>query len=74
MPAPDLLKYNVTDSIGWPYETRGKTMGAWYGIPVTLESNVTELHQELFGESDYVPSETVQNISDSIVSKTGYSE
>lgn len=72
--APDLLKYNVTDSIGWPYETRGKTMGAWYGIPVTLESNVTELHQELFGESDYVPSETVQNISDSIVSKTGYSE
>ena len=72
--APDLLKYNLTDSIGWPYETRGKTMGAWYGIPVTLESNVTKLHQELFGESDYVPSETVQNISDSIVSKTGYSE
>ena len=72
--APDLLKYNVTDSIGWPYETRGKTMGAWYGIPVTLESNVTKLHQELFRESDYVPSETVQNISDSIVSKTGYSE
>ena len=71
--APDLLKYNVTDSIGWPYETRGKTMGAWYGIPVTLESNVTKLHQELFGESDYVPSETVQNISDSIVNKTGYS-
>lgn len=71
--APDLLKYNVTDSIGWPYETRGKTMGAWYGIPVTLESNVTRLHQELFRESDYVPSETVQNISDSIVNKTGYS-
>lgn len=71
--APDLLKYNVADSIGWPYETRGKTMNAWYGIPVTLESNVTRLHQELFGESDYVPSETVQNISDSIVNKTGYS-
>ena len=71
--APDLLKYNVADSIGWPYETRGKTMNAWYGIPVTLESNVTKLHQELFGESDYVPSETVQNISDSIVNKTGYS-
>ena len=71
--APDLLKYNVTDSIGWPYETRGKTMGAWYGIPVTLESNVTKLHQELFRESDYVPSETVQNISDSIVNRTGYS-
>ena len=69
---PDLTKYKVSDSIGWPYETRGKTMNAWYGIPVTLESNVTRLHQELFGETEYVPSETVKNISNQIVTKTGY--
>ena len=69
---PDLTKYKVSDSIGWPYETRGITMNAWYGIPVTLESNVTRLHQELFGEQDYTPSETVKNISDQIVTKTGY--
>ena len=69
---PDLTKYKVSDSIGWPYETKGITMNAWYGIPVTLESNVTRLHQELFGEQDYTPSETVKNISDQIVTKTGY--
>lgn len=69
---PDLTKYKVSDSIGWPYETKGITMNAWYGIPVTLESNVTRLHQELFGEQDYTPSETVKNISNQIVTKTGY--
>lgn len=70
---PDLTKYKVSDSIGWPYEIRGITMSAWYGIPVTLESNVTRLHQELFGEQNYTPSETVKNISNQIVTKTGYS-
>ncbi len=71
---PDLTKYKVSDSIGWPYETKGITMNAWYGIPVTLESNVTRLHQELFGEQDYTPSETVKNISNQIVTKTGYGD
>ena len=70
---PDLTKYKVSDSIGWPYEIRGITMSAWYGIPVTLESNVTRLHQELFGEQNYIPSKTVKNISNQIVTKTGYS-
>ena len=71
---PDLLNYKITESIGWPYETRGITLDRWYGIPVTLESNVTKMHQELFGENDYVPTQTVQDISDKIVNKTGYKE
>ena len=69
---PELLNYKITDSIGWPYETKGITLNRWYGVPVTLESNVTKMHQELFGESDYVPTQTVQDISDKIVNKTGY--
>ena len=44
-----------------------------YGVPVTLESNVKQLHQERVGEADYEPSETVKTISNSIVQKTGYS-
>ena len=48
-------------------------MNAWYGIPVTLESNVQKLHQELFNEQDYVPSQTVKDISNQIINKTGYS-
>ena len=70
---PDLTKYKVSESIGWPYETRGITMNAWYGIPVTLESNVQKLHQELFNEQDYTPTQIVKNISNQIINKTGYS-
>ena len=70
---PSVASFNITESKGWPYETKGITLDRWYGIPVTLESNVKQLHQELFGEADYEPSETVKTISNSIVQKTGYS-
>ncbi len=69
---PSATSFKITESIGWPYETQGITLDRWYGIPVTLESNVTRLHQEVFGENDYTPSETVKTISNSIVTKTGY--
>ena len=69
---PSAAEFKITQSIGWPYETRGKTIDRWYGIPVTLESNVTKLHQEIFEESDYIPSDRVKEISNNIVEKTGY--
>ena len=71
---PSITKYKITESIGWPYNTKGKTMYRWYGIPVTLESNVTQLHKEAFGEDDYTPSETVKSVSNSIIKKTGYNK
>ena len=71
---PSMTKYKVSESIGWPYDTKGKTMDRWYGIPITLESNVTQLHREAFGENDYVPSDTVKSISQSIINKTGYTK
>ena len=71
---PSATSFKITDSIGWPYETKGITLDRWYGVPITLESNVTRLHQEVFGESDYTPSDTVKQISDSIAQKTGYSK
>lgn len=70
---PQMISYKITDSIGWPYKTQGKTInGVWYGPPITLESNVKQLHQELFGEDNYVPSDTVKRISNNIIKKTGY--
>ena len=71
---PSMTKYKVTQSIGWPYNTKGKTIDRWYGIPVTLESNVIQLHKEAFGEENYVPSDTVKTISQSIINKTGYTK
>ena len=69
---PSVASFNVTDSIGWPYETKGITLDRWYGVPVTLESNVKQLHQEAFGETNYVPSDKVKEISNQIIEKTGY--
>lgn len=70
--APTLLTYKISDSIGWPYEVKGYTSDRWYGVPVTLEENVKQLHEEMFGEEGYTPSETVQETSNSIIRKTGY--
>ena len=49
-------------------------MDRWYGVPITLEKNVTKLHHEMFDENDYQPSETVKTISNKIIEKTGYSK
>ena len=69
---PVLMKVNFTSSMGWPYQTKGKTMDRWYGIPVTLESNVEKLHKEFFGNADYVVNDKIKQISKAIVDKTGY--
>ena len=70
---PSVPFYTIKDSEGWPYDVRGISTDAWYGVPVTLESNVKELHAELFGNDDYTPTETIQEISDDIINDTGYS-
>lgn len=71
---PSAPFYSISDSIGWPYNVEGYSADAWYAVPVTLEDNVTRLHEELFGEEDYTPSETVQEISSDIAYETGYYE
>lgn len=71
--APSILSYKISDSSGWPYDIEGINLSAWYGVPVTLKSNVVKLHEELFDDDNYIPSETVQEISNKIVDKTGYS-
>lgn len=71
---PNLPNYKIITSIGWPYRTEGITFDNYYGIPITLESNVVQLHKEFFGEENYTVSDTVKEISDRIVKKSGYDE
>lgn len=71
---PSALSFDITESLGWPYNVKGITTTAWYGVPVTLESNVIRLHKELFGQEDYKISETVKEMNDAIIKKTGYIE
>ena len=69
---PSIASFNITDSIGWPYDVKGITLDRWYGAPTTLESNVKQLHQEIFEDTNYEPSDRVKEISNSIIEKTGY--
>ena len=71
---PKLALFKVTESIGWPYDTKGITLDRWYGVPVTLKSNVERLHKEAFEQEDYEASDTVKEMSAAIVKKTGYSK
>lgn len=63
--------FNISDTSGFPFAdgiataNLGKSKGDCV-IPVTLESNVTELHAFLFGTSDYTPSDTVKAYSSQI--------
>lgn len=70
---PKIASYSIVDSKGWPYETRGITIGGvWYGPPINLEKNVTELHKELFNDEEYNTTDKVKEISEKIIDKTGY--
>lgn len=69
------FRFSISESTGFPNEDL-RTVG-YIGdqsciIPVTLAGNVTWLHEELFGETDYTPSDTVQQISSYISSVSGY--
>ena len=71
---PNITKYQIETSLGWPYKTTGVVYDNYYGIPVTLESNVIKLHKEAFGKENYIVSDTVKTISDQIKEKTGLEE
>ena len=71
---PAVASFNVGESVGWPYETKGITLDRWYGVPVTLESNVERLHKEAFNDEFYEVPSNIKTISDKIINKTGYSQ
>lgn len=70
-----LPDYSISSTTGFPFDVTTTKIGTQDTvIPVELDNNVEELHEYLFDETDYVPSATVQNISDHIVNKTGITE
>ena len=65
-----LPQYNISTGSGWPYKwSTGTINKVSYVFPVGLASNTTMLHQEVFGQMDYVPSATVNAISNEIVAR-----
>ncbi len=71
---PVMLKYDMANSGGFPYDKTTDTPSKKIGsivIPCDLESNVIQLHKQLFGTEDYQPSEKVQSYNDTIIDLTG---
>lgn len=64
-----LVDFNIKSGAGWPYQVTGGYIGEIsYVFPDDLVSNTIKLHQQMFGQEDYTPSETVQLISNTIIS------
>lgn len=65
----------IDDSVGWPYTWDGALLGGiWYDVPITLESNAKAIHKDIYGQSDYKPSDKVMEINDLIIQQSGYDE
>ncbi len=55
--------YSIEDQTGFPFDnTPKKVSGADVIVCSTLVSNVTKLHEYLFGTNGYVPSDTVKSL------------
>ncbi len=70
--AANIGRYEIGDTIGFPYEKQGANIAAGdCVVPVNLAANVSQLHADLFGDTSYTPSQTVQEISNKIINDTG---
>lgn len=70
--ATSVTKYNITSTTGFPFDLTTKNLSSGDTvIPIDLANNVKQLHAYMFDGTDYVPSQTVQTISDTITTRTG---
>lgn len=71
--AKDVAAYSLGENTGFPFDKLATDTDAGdCVVPVNLASNVTQLHTFLFhNEEEYIPSATVQSISDTIMNRTG---
>lgn len=79
--ASSLFSYKIGDTTGFPFthymlqEIEGYNGdGLDCVVPITLESNVKELHAWLFGTENYEVSDALKAYSDRIVEECGYGD
>ncbi|MBQ7536392.1 MAG: LCP family protein [Stomatobaculum sp.] len=70
--AKDVSKFYIGKTDGFPFERET----TWIEkkdcvVPITLESNVIQLHEFLFDDKDYKPSKSVQEVSNYIIKHIG---
>ena len=73
----DIASYQIGETSGFPFSEHVKMNGfvgkASFVVPIDLTKNVSLLHEFLFDESDYVPTDTVNKCSQKIALDTGIS-
>lgn len=72
--AAGIKDYELADTQGWPFQLTTERMGGKLGdvvVPTDLETNVKLLHQYLFDVEDYETTQTVKNISKSVINESG---
>ncbi|QDW73677.1 LytR family transcriptional regulator [Lachnospiraceae bacterium KGMB03038] len=74
--AKDFAKYTLGENAGFPFDKTTDTVSGLGSIviPVSLTSNVQQLHEFLYGTTDYTVSSEVSSISGAIVSRVGERE
>ena len=70
------MGYDISQSVGFPFDRTTDTLGKKGScvIPCDLESNVIKLHQLLYNDTEYTPSEKVQSYSEYIIDSTGFTQ
>lgn len=67
-----LSKYEITEMGAYPQVFYGGSVdGAWVEVPVTLADMNSAMHEFLYGDTEYTPSETVQSYSSVLQGKAG---
>ena len=73
----DIASYEIGETAGFPFndyvKMNGRVGDASVVVPIDLTKNVTLLHEFLFDEGDYTPTDTVKQCSQRIASDTGVS-
>ncbi|MCD8222588.1 MAG: LCP family protein [Clostridiales bacterium] len=73
--AKNAKKYYISETSGFPFSHEEIYIGKKSCVvATTLQSNVIQLHEFLYGDTDYTPSVTVSEISSTISEISGLSE
>lgn len=68
---PAMIEYSIDETTGFPQDYKFATVKGSVIVPTTLDSNVLKLHQFLYGNTNYTPTQDVLNKNAQIAAIVG---
>lgn len=68
---PAMIGYSIDETTGFPNDYKFAQVNGSVIVPTTLESNVLKIHQFLYGDASYTPTQDVLNRSAQITNIAG---